>query len=164
MDIIKDLPTSEEHPLFFDHLDIWFKAKDRLGLPDVDAVTADDRLSDYRIIAEIEGVRVKYNQVGQKLEKLYGSSLNEKYADEAFGGWFQKTVMDEYNLVREAKLPAYKCLQISTIIKKIGYQKLVLPFGVQDTVTGFVVYILPTDPDIKDEQDWREIVEKTPWL
>lgn len=164
MDIIRTLPSAEDCPVFFTVISRWFSVFEKDGMPKIDDLNGEDALRDYRIIAVIEGARVRYIDVGDRLEKLYGSSLKGKYADEAYRGWFKKIVMQEYDLVRDEKFPAYKCLEISTIIKKIGYQKLVLPTGENDAVTGFIVYILPTDPDIQEAKDWRALVEKTPWL
>ena len=164
MQIIKDLNSAEDYPVFYEHLNRWFKHNKNGAIPSITDVMQDDRLVAHRIIAYKEDKRIRYAQVGDNLEKLYGSSLVGKYIDQLYNPWFRKNALNSYITAEDEKLPLYEQRQVSTIIKKIGYQKLVLPLGSGEAVTNFATYIVPMHADIQNYDDWQDLVKQTPWL
>lgn len=145
---------------------VWFEARRDGGLPNHRIFTeAPEEYTRYCILARIEHdpFRVFYETAGDKLEQLYGSQLAPRPLDELFNPWFRKIARDKYKRAWEEQAPVYDSKVISTIVKKIGYHSLVLPVKSDDD--DYVVSVIfPNDVSLKIAQDWKSLVESTPWL
>ncbi|MGN7437428.1 MAG: hypothetical protein ACTHOO_02200 [Alcanivorax sp.] len=156
--------TEEEHKIFSAHMMRWFDHGSAVNLPEKDDFKYGDILMPYRVMATLEDGRVKYHEAGDQLERLYGAPVSGKYADELYNKWFSKIALQNYSKSMDTKSPVYESRQISTIIKKIGYEKLILPIGTGDDVSSFITYILPLSKEIRTRKDWQDMVDQTPWL
>lgn len=160
----KEQIIEEEHKIFASHIERWFDHGSAANLPVKDDFKYGDILLPYRVIATLEDGRVKYHEAGEQLERLYGAPVSGKYADELYNKWFSKIAMQNYIKSLETNSPVYESRQVSTIIKNIGYEKLILPIAAAGNVSSFITYILPLDKDIRTRQDWQDMVDQTPWL
>lgn len=144
----------------------WFQARREDGLPPLEsALLFDDNLAGYRMVGVIqeEPLSILYQQVGEAVERLYGKPIAGKSLDQIYNNWFRKQAYEGYSKVIQARKPVYERRLVSTILKKIGYHKIYLPFG-QDRVTHAISYIVPTEDAIKERVDWESLVKATPWL
>ena len=160
----KEQITEEEHKIFAAHMMRWFDHGSCIDLPTKNDFKYGDILMPYRVLATLEDGRVKYHEAGDQLERLYGAPVSGKYADELYNKWFSKVALQNYSKSMDTKSPVYESRQISTIIKKIGYEKLILPIGTGDDVSLFITYILPLSKEIRTRKDWQDMVDQTPWL
>lgn len=160
----KEQITEEEHKIFASHIERWFDHGSAANLPVKDDFKYGDILMPYRVLATLEDGRVKYHEAGDQLERLYGAPVSGKYADELYNKWFSKIALQNYTKSLETNSPVYESRQVSTVIKNIGYEKLILPIAAAGDVSSFITYILPLDKDIRTRQDWQDMVDQTPWL
>ncbi len=124
-----------------------------------------DLLPDYRMVADVtrEPRRIFYVSVSKKLEELYGKPVQGKTLDELYNAWFRNVAYQSYDLLMAQALPVYEKRTINTIVKKLGYQKIILPFG-QDVVSHAITFLVPLNHDLSERMDWEQMVKDTPWL
>ena len=115
---------------------------------------------------ELEPFRVKYDSVGSAVQDLYNEPLNGKYLDELFDPWIRKQVIKTYEACVDTKAPIYERKGISTIVGKIGYEYIILPFSdkTEDQVSAFVSCVFPLDMSISKYDEWKDAISITPWF
>jgi hypothetical protein len=130
-------------------------------------------LDDFRIdvVYYTDEDRFKYIYAGAALEELYGEKLSNRYLDDLYNMWFRRRAVKDYKQVMKTKKPFYEKRNVSTLTRKIGYHKLVLPIETEiadeffeTTSKQFLTYVIPTNQDIKTKDDWARLVDETPWL
>lgn len=145
---------------------VWFEAVREGGLPDYRIFTeAPEEYTRYCILVRLEHdpFRAYYETAGDKLEVLYGATLAPRPLDALFNPWFRKIARDKYKKAWAEQVPVYDSKVISTIVKKIGYHSLVLP--AKSPEHDYVVSVIfPNDYSIQIAEDWKALVENTPWL
>ena len=165
MDVIKTENAAANPVAFQSLISQWFSTRGGKSLPALeDYLSLPDHLGTYRIIAKITGeLSVVYESVGESIERLYGAPMSGKNLDELYNDWFRKQAYTGYKKVIKEKFPVYERRSFATIIRPIGYHKMLLPFG-DDAVTAVAAYIMPTDKKIHRRSHWEDIIKKTPWF
>lgn len=159
-------PEAMEYEPFQEPIARWFALRGARALPFyTEWDFARDALPHHRMVASLSyaPLRVQYGQVGQALEKLYGKQISGCNLDELYNAWFRSIAYKGYEVVRVNRLPLYERRMVSTIIKRIGYHKIHLPFG-GDAVEQVVTFLLPLGKGLEDRSDWETMVKETPWL
>lgn len=143
----------------------WLRLRAERAIPRLeDWQIAHDPLAEYRMEATITPpLSVQYGYVGAALEKLYGKPLREQNLETLYNDWFRKRAYEGYKFMLQQGGPCYERRAFNTLIRKIGYHKIHLPFG-DDTITHAITYIIPMQKDMHKRADWEDIVKATPWL
>jgi hypothetical protein len=117
-------------------------------------------------VIEKEPFRIKYEAVGEAVQALYNAPLENQYLDELFDPWIRAQVITTYKTCYEKKSPVYEKKGIATIVGKIGYEYIILPFASdeEEEVSAFLSCVFPLDMSIGTFNDWKESVSMTPWL
>jgi hypothetical protein len=143
----------------------WFSNRGDSGLPTVtDLLASKDELEPYRIMSGVglSPLTIRYRQVGQALELLYGKPLLGKTLDDLYNDWFRKRAYEGYKEAIEKRHPVYIRRSFASLRRNLGLYLLYLPCGGAQ-VTEFLTYIVPTDAAIKTREDWESLVKESPW-
>ncbi len=140
---------------------MWDEAKGPQYLPTKNALTTEKlrNIIGYCSFIEVEALtgRFKYVFVGSHHIELLGKELCGNYIDEIYEGDIKADALDAYRKVLRTRAPLYTLKVWNTIIRKIGYQRLLLPFENADGTINFIIAcITPTDKKIKSLKDWQE--------
>ena len=125
----------------------------------------DDELCAFRldVALQAEPLSVAYTHAGKAIELLYGKPLKGQQLDTLYNEWFRRQAYKSYTFMLQHQLPVYERRTFSVISGKLGYHKLLLPFG-DGGITRAISYVIPIDPKIKNRAAWQSIIEATPWL
>jgi len=168
MQVIDENALENIHAPFHQTVRRWHAVKDNGDLPPLKKYLGEyeDELADFRMLSliNLSPLNIHYYQAGKILEDLYGESLSDKNLDKLYNNFFRKRAYEGYRFMIEAGKPVYEQRSFSTIIGRIGYFKLHLPFGESGEIQSAATYIMPTSNKFKRRFDWESLIKKTPWM